>query len=311
MSTRIFHSLKEAASAIQPRSVAIGNFDGVHRGHAALLRKAAGGPSPSVALTFEPHPAEFFGRTIERLTSPERKLTLIGRSGVDGVIVLPFDEALASMTPEDFADLLRDELAPEHIWVGAGFRFGRGRSGDSRRLKELMERRGTVVHVMRSVTRNGEPVSSSRIRAILKAGDVETAALLLGRAHELEGTVVRGLGHGTMLGFPTINISTSMLIPGPGVYAGFVHLEEECWPAAISVGRRQTIMDDGQLLLEAHILDYSGDLYGVTVSVSFLYRLRNQQKFATEEELVEKIRDDVKRVRTLLIEEELHEETNH
>ena len=292
-----------------PRSaVTVGNFDGVHRGHQALVSvavakaRAAGGLC--VVLTFDPHPARVLrpAHAPAALTTLAQKEELLGGLGVDRLAVLPFDARLAQLLPEEFARaVLRDTLGARDVAVGESFRFGHGREGDTRTLVDLGTRLGFEVQAIPAVLEGGRPVSSSRIRSELGHGHAAAAAALLGRPYFVDATVVRGEGRGRTIGVPTANLaSENEILPAPGVYAGFLRAPGgESWPAVINLGRRPTF-GGGDLLLEAHVLGFDGDLYGARVRLSFHERLRDEERFPSKEALVARIREDVARARRLL-----------
>lgn len=291
-----------------PSAVAVGNFDGVHRGHQALVKaavaraRATGGPS--VVLTFDPHPARVLrpGRAPAALTTLDQKEELLAGLGVDRLAVLPFDASLAALTPEAFARaVLRDTLGARDVVVGESFRFGHRREGDTRTLVELGARLGFEVHAVPAVLEGGRPVSSSRVRLELSHGRVGAAAALLGRPYFVDAGVVRGDGRGRTIGVPTANLAPdNEILPAPGVYAGYCRVpRDESWPAVINLGHRPTF-GGGDLALEAHLLGFTGDLYGARVRLSFLERLRDEQRFPSQEALVARIGEDVERARALL-----------
>lgn len=268
------------------RAAAIGTFDGVHRGHVRVLEAAkAAGLRPTV-VTFDPHPRTFFGSDVALLATVERRLELLREAGIDDVLVLPFDEDLADLSAEDFADRILRAAGIEVVAAGDGFRFGRGRAGDL----DLLERLGFDVRRVPLV----ENISSSHIRALLAAGDVENAARLLGRPAEVEGTVVHGDHRGSGLGFPTANLDVppQLLVPALGIYAGAADGRR----AAISIGTNPHY-GGGARRVEAFLLDYEGDLYGKRLVVALWEKLRDEAAFSSEDELVAAIAEDVRRTR--------------
>jgi riboflavin kinase / FMN adenylyltransferase len=291
-----------------PSAVTIGNFDGVHRGHEALVSvtvtraRAAGGPS--VVLTFDPHPARVLrpAHAPAALTTMAQKEELLGALGLDRLAVLRFDADLARLSPEEFARaVLRDTLHARDVVVGESFRFGHRREGDARTLVELGARLGFDVHAIPAVLDGGRPVSSSRVRSELGHGHVAAAAALLGRAYFVDAAVVRGEGRGRTIGIPTANLDCeNEILPAPGVYAGFARVPGgDAWPAVVNLGRRPTF-GGGDLFLEAHLLGFDGDLYGARVRLSFHERLRDEERFPSKEALVARIREDIARARELL-----------
>jgi riboflavin kinase/FMN adenylyltransferase len=276
------------AGELEParRSVAIGTFDGVHRGHLRVLEAARAAHLRPAVVTFEPHPRAALGGDVEMLTTTERRVELLAAAGVEDVILLHFDEALASLAPEEFAESVLRAAGAEVVAAGDTFRFGRGRSGDL----GLLERLGFDVRRVPLV----EGVSSSHIRHLLATGDVARAARLLGRPAEVEGTVVTGDRRGKELGFPTANLAVpdGVLVPFDGVYAGAAFGR----PAAVSIGTNPHF-GGRERRVEAFLLDFEGDLYGGRLVVELWERLRDQARFGSEAELVAAIATDVERTR--------------
>jgi len=268
------------------RSVAVGTFDGVHRGHLRVIEAAPKVGLRTGVVTFDPHPRAVLGGHVELLTTLERRLELLADAGVDDVLVLPFDEGLAALSAEEFVEQMLRGIGAETIAAGETFRFGRGRDGDL----DLLARLGLDVRRVPLV----EGVSSSRVRELLHAGEPEQAALLLGRPPEVEGIVVRGDGRGRELGFPTANLDVpkELLVPPNGVYAGWTRDRR----AAVSIGTNPHF-DGVERRVEAHLLDFDGDLYGQRLVVEIWSDIREQRRFDSLEELVAAIGDDVERTR--------------
>ena len=268
------------------RAIAIGTFDGVHRGHVRVLDAAlAAGLRPAV-VTFDPHPRTIIGNRVELLATVERRLELLEQLGFEDALVVRFDAALADLAPEEFAETMLRAAGAEVIAAGDGFRFGRRRAGDL----DLLERLGFDVRRVPLV----DNVSSSHIRALLLAGEVEKAAQLLGRPVEVEGTVVLGEQRGGTLGFPTANLAvpSDLLVPALGIYAGAALGRR----AAISIGTNPHY-GGTERRVEVHVLDYQGDLYGERLVVELWERLRDEAAFASEQELIDAIAADVRRTR--------------
>jgi riboflavin kinase / FMN adenylyltransferase len=268
------------------RGVAIGTFDGVHRGHVRVLEAAlAAGLRPAV-VTFDPHPRSVLGDGVLLLATLERRLELLAALGFEDVLVVPFDAAVAALPPDAFAERILRGIGTEVIAAGDGFRFGHRREGDL----GLLERLGFDVRRVPLV----DNVSSSHIRRLLAAGDVEQAAELLGRPPEVEGTVALGDRRGKSLGFPTANLAVpeELLVPKLGIYAGSA-LDRR---AAISIGTNPHF-GGTERRVEAFLLDYDGDLYGTRLVVELWQRLRDEAAFASEIELVAAIEHDVSRTR--------------
>jgi riboflavin kinase / FMN adenylyltransferase len=290
-------------------AVAVGNFDGVHLGHQALLataRERAGERGGQVVvLTFDPHPARVLSpeRAPSRLMTLEQKAEVLEAHGVDVLAVLPFTATLAEKTAAEFAGLvLSRSLRAEEVVVGENFRFGRGRAGTLQELERLGAGLGFRTVGVPPVLHDGRPVSSSRVRDALGEGDVAEALALLGRPHFVDGEVVRGEGRGRTLGIPTANLRTANeTLPAGGVYAGRCHLAagEAPRPAVVNLGRRPTF-GGGEPTVEAHLLDFQGDLYGRRVRLEFVARLRPERAFPGPDALLEQIARDVQEARRLL-----------
>jgi riboflavin kinase/FMN adenylyltransferase len=281
---RIVREPRELGRA--PRAVALGTFDGVHLGHRRVLEAAvAAGQTPTV-VTFDPHPRLALGYGVELLATLERRLELIADTGVEDTLVVDFDLELAQLAPEEFVDRILRPIGTEVVVAGANFRFGRGRAGDV----GLLERLGFDVRAVPLV----EGVSSSRIRDLLRAGEVDRAARLLGRPAEVEGTVVAGDARGGTLGFPTANLlpDPQLLVPGYGIYAGAADGHR----AAISIGTNPHYGGE-ERRIEAFLLDFKGDLYGRRLVIQLWQRLRDERAFESEEELVAQIARDVEATR--------------
>lgn len=292
--------LRQAGPLFGASSVAIGNFDGVHRGHAQVLAKAVERAqaldATSVALTFEPHPRAVVGGGAPPLLAPAAKgRELMAAIGIKAAVALHFDHQVAHLAPDQFVRrVLVEGLAARHVVVGDNFRFGHRAAGTVRLLDRLGNDLGFTVETVPAVREGDVPISSSVIRRLVQEGDVLGAATLLGRDFEVEGIVVPGEGRGTSLGFATANVvpESGLLLPGPGVYAARVGDE----PAVAIVGDKPTF-GYGQTVLEVHILDYWGDLRGKQLQVRFLRRLRGVRKFDSACQLQKQMADDVRRVR--------------
>jgi riboflavin kinase/FMN adenylyltransferase len=268
------------------RSVALGTFDGVHRGHLRVIDTARRAGLRTTVVTFHPHPRAVLGGQVELLATLERRLELLEEAGVEDVLVLRFDEQLAALAADEFAERILRGIGAETVVAGETFRFGRGREGDL----ELLERLGFDVRRVPLV----DNVSSSLIRELVHAGDPERAATLLGRPPEVEGIVVRGDGRGRELGFPTANLDVpqDLLVPADGVYAGWAGGRR----AAVSIGTNPHF-DGVERRVEGHLLDFDGDLYGERLVLEIWSPIREQRRFESLEELVAAIGDDVDRTR--------------
>jgi riboflavin kinase / FMN adenylyltransferase len=288
-------------------AIAIGNFDGVHRGHQALLGavKAAAVKTGSLAgvMLFEPHPREFFqpDKPHFRLTPLSRKLELLQTFGIDLAIVMAFDAALAGLPAQAFIErVLVAQLAVSQVVIGYDFHFGKGRTGDPDMLREAGARHGFGVTVVAQVADAGEVFSSSAVRAELGQGDVQGAAEMLGHWWQVSGTVTGGAKRGTGLGFPTANIAlASGTALAHGIYAVRVLVDGASHPGAAYLGTRPTF-DDGAPVLEVFLLDFDGDLYGRTIAVEFIAHIRDDLRFEGIEALKAQMQADCDRARTLL-----------
>lgn len=289
----------------------IGAYDGVHLGHRYLLDKvierATSEGLESVVVTFDRHPA-----TVVRpesapllLTDLEQRLELLAACGIDRTLVVPFDTRRADESAEEFvSDVLVKALRTRWVVVGRDFHFGHGRKGNVELLRELGRTMGFEVDGVDLRETDDGPVSSTRIRSLIGAGDVRRAAGFLGRPHELRGSVGHGDGRGAALSMPTANIDVpaGLVVPAPGVYAGWYRRSDgQRHRAAISIGPRATFYNDpAPTVVEAHLLDFTGDLYGEEASVSFVDWIRSQERFTSADQLVAQMRADVDRADELL-----------
>ena len=291
-------------------AVTVGNFDGVHRGHQALIqatvRSARAEDGTAIALTFDPHPARVLApeRAPAALMTTTQKAEVLESMGVDRLAILPFTLELSRETPDAFARMVLEQaLGARTVIVGGSFRFGRGRAGDVSVLEALGRRMGFRVEAVPPVLEGGTPVSSSRVRQALGRGDVETAGVLLGRRFFIDGQVVRGDGRGKALGIPTANMSPANdTLPAIGVYACLCRIggaEERPREAVVNVGRRPTF-GGGETQVEAHLVDWRGELYGLDLRVEFVGRLRGERRFPGSEALVHQIGRDIAEARRVL-----------
>ena len=277
--------LPEVEPGSGPRSVAIGTFDGVHLGHREVIRGS------DTTLTFEPHPLAILHpeATPKLVTSFPVKRDLIGGLGVEELVVIPFDREFASLSAEQFvADVLVGRLGAERVSVGENFRFGKGAKGTPDFLRSRDEFETRVVPLVEVA---GETVSSSHIRGLVAAGDVRQAAEFLGGPFLFDGEVVMGDRRGRELGVPTANIvpDDALVCPGHGVYAAWAH----GYPAAVNVGVRPTFETGRGLLVEAHLIDFAGDLYGEVLRIAFIERMRGEKRFDSVDALVEQMQRDI------------------
>jgi len=291
----------------------IGNFDGLHVGHRKILdtviERARQLEGEAVLYTFDPHPRKVLqGDTGPKLlTTTEQKLEILEAIGIDWVVLQPFDLEFARTTPEVFVDeQIHRGIAPVEVYVGYDFHFGRDREGSMRLLTERGPRIGFSVTIIPEVTVGDRDVNSTRIRGLIADGDVEDAAEMLGRPYSIRGPVVKGMQRGRDMGFPTANLEPhNEILPGAGVYVGRVRVLEgpaagETFGAVTNVGVRPTFDDGRDLVAEAHLIDFDGDLYGSVVELSFEGRIRSEQKFDSMEALRARIALDVDEARAWL-----------
>jgi riboflavin kinase / FMN adenylyltransferase len=280
----------------------IGNFDGVHRGHRAILdrvlERSRAAKGPSLVITFDPHPLKVLApeRAPRMIVTRRQKLALLEAAGIEAVLVLTFDTALASVGAAAFvADYLAAGLALRAVYVGANFNFGRGREGNAATLVSLCAVHGITAEEVGEVRYLGSPISSSRIRRAIAAGEVELACELLGRPFAVEGTVTHGAGRGAALGVPTANLKVDNdLVPQDGVYVTTTRLASGTFPSVTNIGSRPTFPDQA-FAVETHLLDTAPDLYGQPIEIAFLGRLRAELRFDSPKALVEQIHRDIGR----------------
>ncbi|MGH9127689.1 MAG: bifunctional riboflavin kinase/FAD synthetase [Acidimicrobiales bacterium] len=290
--------------------VTIGAFDGVHLGHVAVIAKvrelAADKGVASAVVTFDRHPASVVrpGSAPLLLTDLEQRLALLEAAGVDLTLVVTFDKARSEESAEDFvSEVLVSQLSARAVVVGADFHFGHGRKGNVELLSAMGADLGFEVVGLDLLATGAASVSSTRIRQLLASGDVAGAASLLGRSYGVKGIVVHGDDRGSGLGFPTANldIGEEVAIPADGIYAGwYTRPDGTAHASAISVGRRPTFYDDAPPIVEAHLVDFEGDLYGEAATVSFVARLRDERRFEQTAELVAQMGADVREARVVL-----------
>jgi riboflavin kinase / FMN adenylyltransferase len=281
-------SVVRSPAGLEPidRAVAIGTFDGVHRGHRGAIDAATRAGSRSTVVTFDPHPRLVLGYDVQLLTTLRRRIELIEEAGPDDILVLEFTDELSRLEPEEFVAQVLEPIGTKTVVAAETFRFGRGRKGDV----DLLRRLGIEVVDVPLV----EGVSSSRIRELLREGEMHEAAEFLGRPHELEGTVVSGDQRGGTLGFPTANLAVDphLLVPAYGIYAGAALGGR----AAISIGVNPHY-GGSERRIEAFLLDFEGDLYGQELRIELWERLRDERAFESEEELVHQIARDIEATR--------------
>ena len=297
---QIIRHIAESGPDFEGSVVTLGNFDGVHLGHQALIRGAVRDAAqrniPSVVLTFEPHPLKVLApeRAPKLILAHKDKVQLMQQLGVDIVAVQPFDLPFAKLDPVAFVtELLVGRLKAKKLWVGSDLRFGQGRKGSVDDLLRLGNRLGFEVSAVEPVVVAGRRVSSSRIRELVGAGKVEEVEALLGRHHFISGRVIEGRRRGGDLGFPTANIAPrTEVLPLDGIYATVFHLGEQALLSVSSIGVNPTF-GSGPRTVESYIFDFSRDIYGAAVRLSFIKRIREERKFSSAADLVTQIRVDV------------------
>jgi len=302
----IVRDLSQLPTSARRGAVAIGNFDGVHRGHLEIVRRLlerareVGGPA--IVFTFDPHPVRILRpeQSPPPLTWTERKAELLAAHGVYMVVAYHTDEALLQLTAQEFFDkIVVGALDAQAMVEGPNFYFGHNREGNVALLEQLTSAAGLTLDVVPPVSIGGELVSSSRIRALIAAGDVATAGQLLSAPYRIRGMVTHGSGRGSSIGFPTANLQgIDTLLPKPGVYAGRAMVQSILYPAAINLGPNPTF-GESALKVEIHLLDYHDSLYGQPLEVEFLAHLRDVTTFAGPAALVDQLQQDIKRTREI------------
>ena len=305
----ILHGASQRPSDDRPTVATVGMFDGVHRGHRMLFDRviieAKERGARAGVVTFDPHPLEILApdKAPCMLTTLDQRLSLFERAGFDVALVLPFNRALAALSPQEFArEALVEELHVCKILIGADFRFGHDRAGDVGTLAEIGKTDGFEAEAIGLLEGDEGKISSSDVRLLLREGQVEGAAALLGRPFALAGEVVEGDKRGRELGFPTANMAPapSACLPADGVYAGWWSWRGDRLPAAINVGTRPTFKSGEPSLCEVFVIDFDGELYGQHAEVEFTNRLRDELKFSSADELIEQMHRDVARAKALL-----------
>lgn len=296
----IYRNAWQESDLVPAGVAAIGNFDGVHLGQRALLERVAERGRelgvPAVAVTFDPHPLKILdpAKAPERLTTNEQREELLASCGLQALYEIFFTPEFSRVPARRFVrEFLLDRLAIREIYVGTGFVFGHDRDGDMSLLHSMGRDFGFRAVGIEEVTHGGRAISSTRIRAALRSGEPEEAAAMLGRAYALTGIVVRGAQRGKALGFPTINLACEQeLLPRSGVYVARATIDNQTHRAVANIGTRPTVEEDGPKLVEAHILDFDRDVYGMRAGVEVLHRLRDEQRFESLEALQAQIRRD-------------------
>lgn len=288
----------------------IGSFDGIHVGHQAIIQQmkevADKNNDPIVVLTFYPHPSVVLRRRRPtlNLNTPDEKATQLAKLGVDYVITQRFDLALSQIRAADFLDWISKQLNIRGLWAGENFALGHQREGNIHYLKKASNARGFELHIVEPILDGGEIVSSTRVREALRAGDVSRVARYLGRNFVIPGKVVKGVGRGKELGIPTANLEIwdERAYPGVGVYACMAKVQGKDFGAVTNIGVRPTFNDDqSEPIIEAHLLDFEGDIYGEEITLSFVQRLRDEKRFSRVDELLLEIERDILRTKRILV----------
>jgi riboflavin kinase / FMN adenylyltransferase len=309
----LFHAMQHVGSIntvyLQDAWLTIGTFDGVHRGHQEIIRQLTDGAHaknvPAVVLTFDPHPVAVLrpDRAPLALTSADERAVLLGQLGVNLVITHPFTQEVATLSARDFLTRIKEHLRFTQFWVGYDFAMGRNREGTIPVLRELGEELGYQLHVVEPVDIDGKTVSSSKIRMLLTEGNVQEASVLLGRPYQLAGPVIEGAKRGRTIGIPTANLAVDekRAIPARGVYVCRALVNGSRVDAVTNIGLRPTF-ENGPVRpsVEAHLLNFSSDLYGQVIQLEFLTRLRDEQKFSGVEALVQQIQLDIAEAKEFL-----------
>ena len=305
----IFKGTENITEDFRGSFVTIGNFDGVHRSHQFICRKlsseAKKAKARSLVITFDPHPKMILHpdiRPFYLITTLEEKLERLAACGIDGVLIIPFSLDYSRTTAEEFVRVfLGQKLAIRKIIIGHDYTFGRGKQGNSDYLIATGQEMGFAVEVVDAVKSGEDIISSTLIRKTIIKGDLQRAAVLLGRFYNIAGVVVSGKGRGAGLGFPTANIEPEKeLLPPAGIYAVFVNVDGRRYQAALNIGEKPTF-DDYTFTIEVYLLDFSGDLRGKRINTEFVEKLRDIVKFDSPETLKEQIAADVEKTRSILI----------
>jgi riboflavin kinase/FMN adenylyltransferase len=298
----IWHSLESVPGPEKPLVLALGNFDGLHRGHRSLLDQMIRysrqeGKTPGVFL-FHPHPQHYLdpAGSPKMLLDLDKKLELLARLGIEAAFVIAFDGGMASLTAGEFVKtILVDKLKVAGVFVGFNYRFGHQALGTPEQLRSYGERYGFTVSVIPPVFVAGALVSSTAVRTALESGDVARAQQLLGYWPVIRGVVAPGDSRGRLLGFPTANVATAqeVLIPLPGVYAGSARIAGGRYATVVNIGSRPTFVDSRQIVIEAHLLQFKGSVYGESIEIDLFARLRGERRFESAEALVLQIEKDI------------------
>ncbi|MEA1935765.1 MAG: bifunctional riboflavin kinase/FAD synthetase [Thermodesulfobacteriota bacterium] len=305
---KVIKGVNEITREFRDSIVTIGNFDGIHLAHQNIFKRviteAHNENRKSVVITFDPHPKKVIHperRPFFLITSLDEKLKLIGDQGIDAVLLIGFSLEFAKVTAEEFVkNILWDKLHIKKIFIGHDYTFGRDKGGNEEYLKTLGKKLGFQVDVINAIKVNDTTISSTRTRNAILDGNVKLAAKFLGRPYNLGGTIVKGHQRGTGIGFPTANIKPEkVLVPGRGVYAIIAEIEGKIHPAVLNIGFNPTFAND-RLSIEAHIIDFKGNICGKSLIISFIDRIRDEMKFEGPEKLAEQIKKDVAKARKIL-----------
>jgi riboflavin kinase/FMN adenylyltransferase len=302
----VFRNIEDFRRPELKTVVTMGNFDGIHLGHQALVGNAVTEAkqwgTKSVVFTFEPHPLKLLApeRAPQMIVNHQDKMDMLQGLGVDAVIVQTFDHRFASIQAEDFVRrYLLERLNLSKIWLGSDLRFGRARKGSAEDLIRWGTELGFGVGIVEPILVQGHRISSSRIRQLIEQGSVDEVQPMLGRYHFISGKVVSGFRRGRNMGFPTANLAANTeLLPGDGIYATSLQLQNRCWLSVSSVGRNPTF-GEGSRTIEPFILDFVGDIYGESVKLTFVQRIREERMFAQIEDLVTQMHEDVQAARAI------------
>ncbi len=297
---KLFRSLDKLPATLLRGAVTIGNFDGVHRGHALiverLVARAEQAKGPAIVFTFDPHPVRLLRPELAPppLTWTDRKATLLAELNVDAIVAYPTDRALLELSPEHFfQQIVHDRLRARAMVEGPNFYFGHERAGDVQLLDKLCSAAGISLEIVQPLLQDEQIVSSSRVRDAIRTGNVESARQMLTRPYRIRGMVTHGAGRGAELGFPTANVDAiDTLLPAHGVYAGVAYVNGGHWTAAINVGPNPTFGEHA-LKVEVHLIDFVGSLYNQPLEVDFLGKLRDIQPFSSVEQLQQQLAKDV------------------
>ena len=289
--------------------VTIGSFDGIHKGHQRIIKKIVGGARKfgerAIVVTFFPHPTEVLGKKIQvfYLNTPEEKDEIFKNMGVDSVLTFLFDKELSRMSTREFIGMLHRQLDFSCLLIGYDFRLGADRKGDIHTLRDIGEELGYCIRAIDPLKKRSSPVSSSAIRALIKEGNVQKAAALLGRDYEVRGEIIHGDGRGKHIGIPTANMMPwkKKVIPGIGVYAAFARLGGCTYKAVVNIGCRPTFYEQPvKRTIEVHLLDFNRNIYGETIRMFFVKHIRSEEKFDSAEALMRKIQHDIEVAKKVL-----------